>query len=65
MQNRRQEVVNIGAVRLIGGFTFMQGVLTFKFEKIPFSYFNLGGLELCLEGLSPPKPPRGDGTGAM
>jgi len=21
-----------------------------------------GGLELCLEGLSPPKPPLGDGT---
>jgi len=27
------------------------------------SYFNLWGLELCLGGLSPLKPPRGDGTG--
>jgi len=34
--------------------------------KIPLtysvSYFNLEGLELCLGGLSPPKPSRGDGT---
>ena len=34
--------------------------------KIPLiysvSYFSLGGLELCLGGLSPPKPPSGDGT---
>ena len=39
----------------------MQGGLTFKFDKIPLiysaSYFNWGGLELCLGGLSPPKPP--------
>jgi len=26
------------------------------------SCFNLGGLELCLGGLSIPKPPLGDGT---
>jgi len=26
------------------------------------SRFNFGGLELCLGGLSPPKPLRGDGT---
>jgi len=26
------------------------------------SYFNLGALGLCLEGRSPPKHPRGDGT---
>jgi len=26
------------------------------------TYFNLGGLEVCLEGLSPPKSPRGNGT---
>jgi len=24
-----------------------------------------GGLDLCLAGLSPPKPPRGDWTGAI
>jgi len=29
------------------------------------SYFNLGLLEAEFGGLSPPKPPRGDGTGAM
>jgi len=35
-----------------GGLTFVQGGLTFKFNKIPLtynvSYFNLGGLKLCL-----------------
>jgi len=40
-----------------------------KLNKIPLIYgvsrFNLGGLELCLVVLSPPKPSRGDGTGRM
>jgi len=35
--------------------------------KIPLtysvSYFNLGGLGALFGGLSPPKPPRGDGIG--
>ena len=29
------------------------------------SYFDLGGLVRCLGRLSPPKPPRGDGTGLV
>ena len=29
-----------------------------------FHISNLGGLMVCLGGLSPPNPPRGDGTGA-
>jgi len=34
MQNRSQKVVNRGVLRLCGvGFTFMQGGLTFKFDK--------------------------------
>ena len=53
-----------------GTFTFVRGgglhVLTLNLTKIPLvysaSYFNLGVLELCLGGLSPPKPPGGDGT---
>jgi len=56
-----------GCTFLQGGFTFLQGGLIFKFDKIPLtytvSYFNLGDLELCSRGLSPPKPTRGDGTG--
>ena len=65
-QNRRQKVVNRGLCVCAGGFTFMQGGLTFKFDQIPLIYsvscFNLVGLELYLGGNSPPKPPRGDGT---
>jgi len=34
--------------------------------KFPLIYsvscFNLGDVELCFAGLSPPKPPRGDGS---
>jgi len=40
-----------------------------KIYKTPLvcsvSYFNLGGFELCLGGLSPPRPHGGDGTGQM
>jgi len=47
-QNRRQKVVNRGALHS-------------NLIKIPLiyivSYFNLGDLELCLGGISPPKPP--------
>jgi len=32
-QNRRQKVVNWGALPLCGGFTLVQGGLTFKFDK--------------------------------
>jgi len=50
-------------LRLCGGLDIM------KLNKIPLIYgvsrFNMGGLELCLVVLSPPKPSRGDGTGRM
>jgi len=42
------------------------GLEIIKLIKTPLIYsvarFNLGGLEVCLGGLSPPKPHRGDGT---
>jgi len=54
-QNRRQKVVNRGALRLCG--EAWQSNST----KLPLicsvSYLNLGGLKLCLGGLNPPKPP--------
>ena len=44
----------------------MQGCLTFISDKNSATYsvsnFNLGGLELCSGGLSPPKSRPGDGT---
>jgi len=61
MQNRHQKVCrtvarkvfNRGAWQLCGG--------AWHYKKIPLIYsvsrFNLGGLELCLGGLSPPNPP--------
>jgi len=66
-QYRRQNIVNRGALRLCGGgLRSYRGGLTFKFGKNPLiysvSYFNLGGSKFFLEGLSPPKTPRGDGT---
>ena len=50
-----------------GGFTFVQGGLDIqiwqKFHQLIVFHISIwGGLELCLGGLSPPKPPRGDGT---
>jgi len=52
-----------------GGFAFVRGVDIIKLTKTPLIYsgsrFYLGGLELCLLGLSSPKPPRGDGTGLI
>ena len=45
------------------------GLYIIKLSKIPLIYsvsrFTLGGLELCLGGLSPPQPPRCDGTGVI
>jgi len=59
-QNRRQGVFTRGALRL------WRGLDIENFIKSPMvysvSYFDLGGLVLCLGGLSPPKP-RGDETG--
>jgi len=61
---------SIGAVGLYGGtLSSCRGAWHSNFTKIPpnysVSYFNLGSLELCLGGLSPPKHPRGDGTGVI
>ena len=41
----------------------MQRDLNAKILLCNVSCFNLGDLELCLGGLNPPKPTRGDGTG--
>jgi len=67
VQNRRQKVFNRGALQFCGGLCVCAGGLgIIKFTTIPPIYsasrFSLGDLELCLGGLSPPKPPRGDGT---
>jgi len=43
-----------------GGLTLQKLTKTQLLHSV--SFFNLGGLELCLEGLSPQKSPRGDGT---
>jgi len=68
IQNRRQKVVNRGALRLC------RGAWNTNLKKIPLiysvSYFNLEGLELCLGGIralfgggaKPTKAPRGDGA---
>jgi len=52
---------------LCGGFGFVRGGLTpQKLTKTPLIYsvscFNLGVLRALFGGLSPQKPPRGDGT---
>jgi len=61
IQNRRQKVFNRGALQLCGGLCFCGGLTFQKLTKTPLIYsvssFNLGSLELCLGGLSPPKPP--------
>jgi len=63
IQNRRQKVFNTGALQ------FCVGLDIIKLSKIPpidsVSRFNLGGLEHCLGGLSPPNLPRDDGTGVI
>ena len=59
-QNRRQKVFNRGALQFCGGVRLCGGLDIIKLTKTPLIYsvsrFNLGGL-------SPPKPPRDDGTG--
>jgi len=59
-QNRRQKVVNRGALRVSEGFTFVQRGLTFKFDKktllCSVSYFSVGSLELFW-GAKPSKAP--------
>jgi len=66
-QNRRQKVFNRGLCSSAGGFAFVRGGLDIiKWNKILLIYsvsrFSLGGLELCLGGLSSPKPPCADGS---
>jgi len=65
-QNRRQKVFNRGALQFCGGLFVCAGELDIiKLTKTPLIYsvsrFNWGGLELCLRGLSPPKPPMATG----
>ena len=61
--NRRQKVFNRGALRFFGGLCiYAGGLVILKIEKklhwsIVFHVSTWGGLELCLGGLSPPKPP--------
>jgi len=59
-QNRRQKVFNGGLYVCAGGLGIR------KFEKNStihsVSYFNFGGLEFCLGGISPTNSPCGDGT---
>ena len=54
-QNRRQKFVNRGALRLCG--RALHSNLTKILLTYSVSCFNLGGFELCLGGLSPPKSP--------
>jgi len=55
-----------GLCSSVGGLRFCGGLHIIKLTKTPLIYsvsrFNLGGLELSLGGLSPPKPPSDDGT---
>jgi len=62
VQNRRQKIVDRGTLRLCrGALRSCRGAWHSNLNKIPLiysvSYFNLGGLELCLGGLSLPNPP--------
>jgi len=54
-QNRRQQVFNRRALRLFGGIDIIKLTKTLLIYSV--SRFNLGGLEVCLGGISPPNPP--------
>ena len=66
-QNRRQKVVNRGALCLCGGtLRLCRGGLTFKFNKNSTDsqcfIFQFGGAWSFVWGAKPTKAPRGDGT---
>jgi len=60
------KVFNRGALRFCGGLCVCAGGLDIKLTKTPLIYsvsrFNLGVLGTLFGRLTPPKPPRGDGT---
>jgi len=67
-QNRRQKVSDWGALQFCGeDFRLSGGAWHHKINQsstyLSVSRFNLGVLGALFGGLSPPKPPRGDGTG--
>ena len=66
-QNRRQKVLNRGALQFCwGAFCLCRRLNIIKLNNTPLiysvSHFNFGGLGALFGGLSPPKPNRGDGT---
>jgi len=63
IQNCCQIVFNWGALRLRGGAWHCENKKSSRFIVFTISYFNLGGLQLFWEGISPPKPPNSDATG--
>ena len=63
IQNCCQIVFNRGALRLRGGAWHCENKKSSWFIVFTISYFNLGGLQLFWEDISPPKPPQSDATG--
>jgi len=59
MQNRRQKVINRGALRLCGGAWHSNLINLPLIYNASFSFAEPGAL---FGGINPPKPPRGDGT---
>ena len=61
IQNRRQKVFNRGIYVFQGGLKRLCKGIERKNSVYAISYFNLGGLQLCVERISPPKPPAATG----
>ena len=66
IQNRRQKVVSWGFMFVREDLRSCRGAWYSNLTKIPLTYsvsdsISWGSLELCLGGLSPPKPSCGDG----